>query len=48
MNPYMTIEDVAKIYNIKIVTARAWLKRGRIKGKKIGRRWLFTEKDIKI
>ncbi len=44
MSDYLTTEDLQRIYGIGDETARRWCKRGRVKAKKIGKRW-FIEKD---
>lgn len=36
---YLTPREVAKIYQVKITTVRAWLKSGKLKGFRIGGLW---------
>lgn len=45
MNIYST-EDIAKLLNIHILTVRRYLKEGKIKGHKLGKRWYVTEEAI--
>ena len=40
----MTVEEMAKIYNVNQETVRRWCKKGKIKAKRIDRRW-FIETD---
>ena len=41
---YLTVEEYAKIYDIKPTTVRQWIRRGKIRNaKKIGRDWLISE-----
>ena len=38
-----TPRDLAERYGIPINTVRDWLRRGRIKGRKVGHQWVITE-----
>ena len=42
----LTIEQVAELCHVQVRTAQGWARTGRIKGQKIGRRWLFTPESI--
>lgn len=42
-----TVEDIAKMTGLTSRTIRNYLKDGRLKGKKIGVQWRFTEDNIK-
>jgi len=42
----LTIEQVAELCHVRVRTAQMWARDGRIKGQKIGRRWLFTPESI--
>lgn len=44
MSDYLKAEEIAEIYGISLQTVWRWCKRGRIKAKRIGKRW-FIEKD---
>jgi len=41
------VKDLAEKLELNIQTARRYIKEGRIKGKKVGTRWLVTEQAIK-
>jgi excisionase family DNA binding protein len=41
-----TVEDIAKMTGLTSRTIRNYLKDGRLKGKKIGVQWRFTEENI--
>lgn len=41
-----TVEDVARMTGLTSRTIRNYLKDGKLKGKKIGVQWRFTEEDI--
>jgi excisionase family DNA binding protein len=43
---YYSPEDVAEILGVKDRTVRAWLKSGKLKGKKLGRLWRVKESDL--
>jgi excisionase family DNA binding protein len=44
MSEYITTEELAQIYNVNIQTVRRWVRTGKIKGRKIGKRF-FIQKD---
>lgn len=45
-NKLYTVEDIAMITGLTTRTIRTYLKSGRLKGKKVGGQWRFTEEDI--
>lgn len=42
----LTVEDLAEITGYKKVTIRRMIKRGDIKGKKLGRRWFVSKEYL--
>lgn len=44
---FYTIAEVAEATNVTSQTVRAWIKLGRLKGKRIGRPILITENNLK-
>jgi len=44
---FFTISDVAEILNVTPQTVRAYIKRGRLKGQRIGRPTLITESNLR-
>lgn len=42
-----TVPELSKLLRITPQTVRKYLKEGRIKGKKVGTKWLVTEEAIK-
>ncbi len=44
---FYTIQETAEALNVTAQTIRKYVKEGRIKGKRIGRPILITEKNIK-
>ncbi|MGB6411688.1 MAG: helix-turn-helix domain-containing protein [Candidatus Deferrimicrobiaceae bacterium] len=41
------MEDLVKMLNLSRITVQAYLRAGRIRGVKIGKRWHVTEKNLK-
>jgi len=41
-----SVEDLAKILPITSFTIRAYFRKGRIKGHKIGKNWYVTKKNL--
>lgn len=41
-----SVEDVSKLLNLHIMTVRRYLKTGKIKAQKLGKRWYVTEEAI--
>lgn len=46
MDNLMPLKEVAKQLNVSPITMKRMLKRGDIKGVKVGRPWKFTEKQV--
>ena len=44
---FFTIQEVALILGVTSQTVRAWIKRGKIRGQRIGRGILITEPNLK-
>lgn len=44
---FYTIQDTAKALRVTPQTIRTWLKQGRLKGQRIGRPILITEKNLR-
>jgi excisionase family DNA binding protein len=44
---FYTIPEVAKVLKVTPQTIRVYIKKGKIKGKRVGRPILITEKNIK-
>lgn len=42
-----TVKEVADHFRVSTRTIMEWLRIGKIKGSKPGRKWLFTEKQVK-
>jgi len=42
----LNLKEASKMLNIHTNTARRWIKEGKLKGKRIGRRWLFLRNNI--
>lgn len=43
---FLEVWDVAKICHVERLTVYRWIKSGKLKGKRAGRKWLFTREDI--
>ncbi len=41
------VEDLVRMLNVSRVTVQSYLRAGRIKGVKIGKRWHVTDKNLK-
>jgi len=46
MEPLLTVNDVATILKINVLTVRRMIKRGNLPCHRVGRQRRFTEKDI--
>lgn len=46
-NKYYSVQDIAKVTGLTSRTIRNYIKDGKLKGKKIGSQWRFTEEDVK-
>jgi excisionase family DNA binding protein len=44
---FYTIPETAKVLGVTPQTVRAWIKRGRLKGKRVGRPILITENNLR-
>jgi excisionase family DNA binding protein len=42
-----TLEETAKILDTTELTVRTYLKKGKLKGQKIKKRWMISEENIK-
>jgi excisionase family DNA binding protein len=42
-----TLEEVAEHFHVSTKTIKNWLKAGKIKGTRPGRKWLFTNEQIR-
>lgn len=42
----LEVNDVCDLYHIERRTVYRWIKSGKLKGKKAGRKWLFTREDV--
>lgn len=47
MMKFYTVEEIAEILQLDIVTVRRYLSQGDMKGAKIGKSWRVTEEDLK-
>lgn len=41
-----TVRQASIILNIKVRTIRSWIHSGKLKAKKVGKRWLIPEEEI--
>lgn len=46
MEKYFTAQEVAKIYNVEHRTMLGWLRDGKIKAKRIGKKWAITKQAL--
>ena len=44
---YYTVEEVTELLKVTKVTLYSHIKSGKLVGKKVGRKWIFTEQQIK-
>lgn len=42
----MEVMEVSEMYHVKRLTVYRWIKEGKLKGKKAGRKWLFKREDV--
>ncbi len=40
------VEEVAEYLHVTLRTLRAWLKTGKLKGRKVGKQWLVKESNV--
>jgi len=43
---YYSVNDMVKLLSLTPVTIRTLLREGKIKGKKVGKRWLVREEEL--
>ncbi len=43
---FHTTEEVARMLRVTVTTVERWLAGGKLRGTKIGRRWLVTLQDL--
>ena len=46
MHRYYTVKEVAQMFRVKEPTIYYWIKKGKIKAIKIGKKWLIPEEEI--
>ncbi len=44
---FYTVEEIAEILQLDVVTVRRYLSQGDMKGAKIGKSWRVTEEELK-
>lgn len=42
----LEVLDVCEMYHVQRLTVYRWIKNGQLKGKKAGRKWLFTREAV--
>lgn len=47
LDKYLTVSEVAENLKIPVATIRDWLRRGHLKGVRLGRHWRVKEIDFK-
>ncbi len=40
------VEEVAEYLHVTLRTLRAWLNKGKLKGRKVGKQWLVKESNV--
>lgn len=45
MERYLTVEDIAKQFQVSEVTVRRWLKSGDLRAAKMGKSWRIKQSD---
>ena len=43
---WLDVWDVCELYGVTRLTVYRWIKAGKLKGKKAGRKWLFSKKAV--
>lgn len=43
---FLTVQEVGELCRVSTRTVYRWIETGQIKGRKIGRKWLFTRDDL--
>jgi excisionase family DNA binding protein len=46
MEEWLTLEEASRLLKLKVDTLRKWLAAGKLKGRKLGRRWLVHVSEI--
>jgi len=44
---FYTTEEIAQMLKVKVITVERWLAGGKLGGRKVGKRWLVSPKDLK-
>lgn len=44
---FYTLDEIAKAFNVTKITIRSYLKEGKLRGEKMGKRWYVSEESIK-
>lgn len=44
---FLTTEEIAQMLKVKVITVERWLAGGKMRGRKVGRRWLVTHEELK-
>ena len=42
----LEVKDVAQMYHVTTRTVYKWMERGKLKGRKAGKKWLFTPEEV--
>ena len=43
---FHTTEEVARMLKVTVTTVERWLAGGKLRGAKVGKRWLVTQQDL--
>lgn len=46
MSPLLTTADIAPIFKVTVQTVQHWAESGELIGKRIGKRWYFTQEAV--
>lgn len=46
MNPLLNVEQLTTIFNVSKFTIQREIKRGRLLGTKVGKKWMFTKDAV--
>lgn len=46
MNEFYSCEELAERYKVKIITIYDWIKKGKLKAKKIGKQYLVSKDEV--
>lgn len=47
MDRFYSCEELAERYKVKVITVYDWIKKGKLNAKKIGKRYLISESEVK-